>query len=181
MITVINCLCIGLVYINANAQCLSRDDCGCLTSAWRFICFSGIGEGTSHPMLNKLVKDKVPMKTYCFADEESFVPDHFAYVLEHVADLEEAQNYLEQRGIKKGLDRMAFHMFNSIIPLKSYNCQKLFTKVTKLLMLNVSLIFLYILGALLLLLLLLLMMMMMMMMMIMMMMAIVDWPLAIVD
>jgi hypothetical protein len=79
-------------------------------------------------MLNKMLKDKVPMKTYCFADEESFVPDHFAYVLEHVPDLQEAQSYMEKRGIKKGLDRMAFHMFNSIIPLKTYNCQKLFTK-----------------------------------------------------
>lgn len=92
--------------------------------------FAGIGEGTSHPMLNKMLKDKVPMKTYCFADEESFVPDHFAYVLEHVPDLQEAQSYMEKRGIKKGLDRMAFHMFNSIIPLKTYNCQKLFTKGT---------------------------------------------------
>ena len=92
------------------------------------ISFPGIGEGTSHPMLNKMLKDKVPMKTYCFADEESFVPDHFAYVLEHVPDLQEAQSYMEKRGIKKGLDRMAFHMFNSIIPLKTYNCQKLFTK-----------------------------------------------------
>ena len=82
-------------------------------------------------MLNKMLKDKVPMKTYCFADEESFVPDHFAYVLEHVPDLQEAQSYMEKRGIKKGLDRMAFHMFNSIIPLKTYNCQKLFTKARR--------------------------------------------------
>lgn len=79
-------------------------------------------------MLNELVKQKVEMKTYCFADEESFVPDHFAYVLEHVSDLKEAQTYMEKRGIQKGLDRMAFHMFNSIIPLKNYNCEKLFTK-----------------------------------------------------
>ena len=90
--------------------------------------FAGIGEGTSHPMLNELVKQKVEMKTYCFADEESFVPDHFAYVLEHVSDLKEALTYMEKRGIQKGLDRMAFHMFNSIIPLKNYNCEKLFTK-----------------------------------------------------
>lgn len=90
--------------------------------------FAGIGEGTSHPMLNELLKQKVEMKTYCFADEESFVPDHFAYVLEHVSDLKEAQTYMEKRGIQKGLDRMAFHMFNSIIPLKNYNCEKLFTK-----------------------------------------------------
>ena len=36
----------------------------------------------THNSLNVLIQ--VPMKTYCFADEESFVPDHFAYVLEHV-------------------------------------------------------------------------------------------------
>eukprot|EP00439_Symbiodinium_sp_Y106_P019477 s1468_g2.t1 len=94
------------------------------------IPFAGIGEGTSHPMLNQLYKNKVSMKTYCFADEESFVPDHFAYVLEHVPDLEKAYRYLEERNIKRGLDRMAFHMFNSIIPFKNYNCKKLFTKGT---------------------------------------------------
>ncbi|CAJ1435898.1 unnamed protein product, partial [Effrenium voratum] len=92
------------------------------------IPFAGIGEGTSHPMLNSLIKQKVPMKTYCFADEDSFVPDHFAYVLEHVNDLKKANQYLEERNIKKGLDRMAFHMFNSIIPFKTFSCKKLFTQ-----------------------------------------------------
>ncbi|CAE7384573.1 unnamed protein product [Symbiodinium natans] len=94
------------------------------------IPFAGIGEGTSHPMLNQLHKNKVDMKTYCFADDESFVPDHFAYVLEHVPDLDQAIKYLEERNIKHGLDRMAFHMFNSIIPFKKYSCKKLFTKGT---------------------------------------------------
>ena len=83
-------------------------------------------------MLNKLLQQGLPMKTYCFADEESFVPDHFAYVLEHVPNLKEAQAYLEERHIKNGLGRMAFHMFNSIIPLKSYDCKKLFTQAGEL-------------------------------------------------
>lgn len=94
------------------------------------IPFAGIGEGTSHPVLNSMLSQKPLLKTYCFADEDSFVPDHFAYVLEHVSDLKKALAYLKERQINKGLDRMAFHMFNSIIPLKTYDCKKLFTEGT---------------------------------------------------
>lgn len=94
------------------------------------IPFAGIGEGTSHPMLKELLKKQTPLKTYCFGNEESFVPDHFAYVLEHVPDLKKAIRYLEDRQIRKGLDRLAFHMFNSIIPFKTFSCKKLFAPKT---------------------------------------------------
>jgi len=94
------------------------------------IPFAGIGEGASHPMLNDLLRKQVPLTTYCFGNEESFVPDHFAYVLEHVPDVKKAIKYLEDRRIKRGLDRLAFHMFNSIIPFKTFSCKKLFSPKT---------------------------------------------------
>ena len=92
------------------------------------IPFAGIGEGTTHKVMAQLLEDETPMKTYCFADEEAFVPTKFAYVLQHVTNLTEATQLLESNGVKKGLDRMAFHLFNSITSLAKYDCKTLFAE-----------------------------------------------------
>ena len=34
-------------------------------------------------------------ETFCFADEWSFVPDHFAYSVEHIPSKAEALKYME--------------------------------------------------------------------------------------
>ena len=94
------------------------------------IPWGGIGEGTTHKVMAQLLKDETPMKTYCFADEEAFVPSMFRYVLEHVTNLTAATHLLESHGIKKGLDRMAFHLFNSIMPFSKHDCKTLFAEGT---------------------------------------------------
>ncbi|CAE8619214.1 unnamed protein product, partial [Polarella glacialis] len=94
------------------------------------IPFAGLGEGTSHAVLNIMRSARVPFTSYCFVDEQAFVPDHFAYVLEHVSDLKEAEKYLTERNIHRGFDRLAFHLFNSILPFKHFDCKKLFDPET---------------------------------------------------
>ena len=92
------------------------------------IPFGAIGEGTTHKVMAQLQADETPMKTYCFADEEAFVPTKFAYVLQHITNVTEATHLMERFGVKNGLDRMAFHLFNSIMPLSKHDCKTLFAE-----------------------------------------------------
>ena len=94
------------------------------------IPFGAIGEGTTHKVMAQLQADETPMKTYCFADEEAFVPTKFAYVLQHITNVTEATHLMERFGVKNGLDRMAFHLFNSIMPLSKHDCKTLFAEGT---------------------------------------------------
>ena len=38
-------------------------------------------------------------KTFCFADEWTFVPDHFAYSVEHIPSKAEALKYMEEASL----------------------------------------------------------------------------------
>jgi len=88
--------------------------------------WAGLGEGVSHPAYNELLNKGDIFETFCFADEFSFVPDHFAYALEHIPAKDAAVKYIEERGIKKALDRLVYHLFNAITPLHKMKCGALF-------------------------------------------------------
>ncbi|CAK9046258.1 C3H1-type domain-containing protein [Durusdinium trenchii] len=87
--------------------------------------WASLGEGVSHPAFNELLRTGEIFETFCFADEWTFVPDHFAYSVEHIPSKAEALKYMEDRGIRKPLDRIVYHLFNAITPLKSWKCMTL--------------------------------------------------------
>jgi len=105
----------------------SGDSVCCYTSGKKCnVPWAGLGEGVSHPAYNELLKGGDIFETFCFADEFSFVPDHFAYALEHIPAKDAAIKYMEDRGIKKSLDRLVYHLFNAITPLHKMKCGALF-------------------------------------------------------
>eukprot|EP00435_Cladocopium_sp_Y103_P062211 s313_g23.t2 len=87
--------------------------------------WASLGEGVSHPAYNDLLRTGDIFETFCFADEWTFVPDHFAYSVEHIPSKDEALKYMTERGIQKPLDRIVYHLFNAITPLKTWKCMAL--------------------------------------------------------
>eukprot|EP00439_Symbiodinium_sp_Y106_P037988 s2471_g4.t1 len=53
--------------------------------------WAALGEGVTHPAFNELLKTGEIFETFCFADEWSFVPDHFAYSVEHIPSKDNAR------------------------------------------------------------------------------------------
>ncbi|CAE7382382.1 unnamed protein product [Symbiodinium necroappetens] len=53
--------------------------------------WAALGEGVTHPAFNELLKTGEIFETFCFADEWSFVPDHFAYSVEHIPSKDTAE------------------------------------------------------------------------------------------
>ncbi|CAE7383688.1 unnamed protein product, partial [Symbiodinium microadriaticum] len=87
--------------------------------------WAALGEGVTHPAFNELLKTGEIFETFCFADEWSFVPDHFAYSVEHIPSKDEALKYMVDRNIPQPLDRIVYHLFNAITPLHKFKCATL--------------------------------------------------------
>merc|ERR1712232_1146784 len=65
-------------------------------------------------------------KVFCFGGQESFVPKDLVQVLTKRQQLKDAMTYWESHREGKPLDRIAYHLFNSNVPVGSMTRAQLF-------------------------------------------------------
>eukprot|EP00434_Breviolum_minutum_P021727 symbB.v1.2.019178.t1/scaffold1558.1/size111825/1 len=82
------------------------------------IPWAGIGEGISHPVVQKLMKEvraqKAKVRTFCFEGDDSFVPNYFLEILEKTPNLQDAETAFKRQGVRKASKRIMYHLFASL-------------------------------------------------------------------
>eukprot|EP00931_Biecheleriopsis_adriatica_P028350 TRINITY_DN16910_c0_g3_i1.p1 TRINITY_DN16910_c0_g3~~TRINITY_DN16910_c0_g3_i1.p1 ORF type:complete len:439 (+),score=79.55 TRINITY_DN16910_c0_g3_i1:188-1318(+) len=88
----------------------------CCTKYSCRISWAGLGERVSHPVYDKMVKEKKPFKSFCYTEEsgESFDPEGLGTVLfaKYWTNSSEDWWFNVQKA-KKPEDRIAYHLFNN--------------------------------------------------------------------
>jgi len=85
------------------------------------IPWTQLGEGIAHPVL----KGMSPVSTYCFKDEESFVPPNWGTVLTEHRQIDDAMSFWAAKGVKNAMNRSGYHLFNSVTGLSGLNNSQL--------------------------------------------------------
>lgn len=93
------------------------------------IPWGGLGEGISHPVFESLMK-KQPFETRCFNGDDSFLPDGFTDVLDHVKLFKDAEVEFKKRSVERPFDRQLYHFFNALFHMEQYSCEHLFDEKT---------------------------------------------------
>ncbi|CAE8622458.1 unnamed protein product, partial [Polarella glacialis] len=116
----------------ARTRSTDQDEVCCPKDSKRMcnVPWAGIGEGVSHKVLDQLLLQGEVFDTFCFADDFTFVPEHFAYALEHIPSKTAAVKYMEDKGIQHPMDRIVYHMFNAITGWSKMKCWPLFNPRT---------------------------------------------------
>jgi hypothetical protein len=95
-----------------------------------FVSWAAIGEKVSHPVFEDWEKNS-DGKTHCFKREQSFNPDWMRIVLEkRNKNVPDAMRFLEEKKVPKPMDRMMYHLFNSLWPIQTFTCKQFFDEST---------------------------------------------------
>jgi hypothetical protein len=95
------------------------------------IPWGGIGEGASHPVFLDWEKNDQDGKSYCFMQDRGFNPDHLMNVMEHRnQNVPEAIKFWNENSVPKPMDRMMYHLFNSLWGISSFSCKQFFDEST---------------------------------------------------
>jgi len=87
-----------------------------------------LGEGVAHPVMRKFLRRAERPKTFCFGGENSFAPDKVEGIFSKNMAVKDALETWKE--VPKPLDRIMYHMFNSMYGLSDFTQSELFDNNT---------------------------------------------------